>query len=43
MSSVATFASQEYKKEKRESKKTENLLGEIMKKNFPNLVREIDI
>ena len=33
---------QEFKKWEEEEKEIENLLGNIMKENFPNLAKEID-
>ena len=42
-SRVPTFTSSGYQKEKRKSKKLEIYLKKIMKENFPNLVKEIDI
>lgn len=43
MSSLPTFPSQGYQKEKGREQGIENLLVEIMSENFPNLVKERDI
>ena len=40
---IPTFTSQGYQKEKRRSKKLEIYLKKIMKENFSNLVKEIDM
>ena len=40
---VPESESQGYKKEKRKNKKLKTYLKKIMKENFPNLVKEIDI